>query len=168
MNYWELSMSRRESDDHMSVRLRQALTSLEPYLRHLPECEKAESWRGDGYWALRDPKREKIPQGYKEAGQIREWRSHVCGLQGYNGMIDPPCPGCSEQPVIRAAVCTCGLDALREQRVSGDEVLEVVTEALRCVARTDVFGRCALSRGHTGRHVNAASEEFAAVGDSRE
>lgn len=19
---------------------------------------------------------------------------HVCGLQGYNGMIDPPCPGC--------------------------------------------------------------------------
>ena len=19
---------------------------------------------------------------------------HVCGLQGYNGMVDPPCPGC--------------------------------------------------------------------------
>jgi hypothetical protein len=22
---------------------------------------------------------------------------HVCGLSGYNGMIDPPCPGCEER-----------------------------------------------------------------------
>ena len=35
---------------------------------------------------------------------------HVCGLSGYNPMIDPRCPGCFE-PQTRVG-CTCGLDAL--------------------------------------------------------
>jgi hypothetical protein len=29
-----------------------------------------------------------------EAQQAPKDPEHVCGLQGYNGMIDPPCPGC--------------------------------------------------------------------------
>lgn len=38
---------------------------------------------------------------------------HVCGLTGYNRMIDPPCPGCVGPQ--RIVGCTCGLSAIRQQ-----------------------------------------------------
>lgn len=25
-----------------------------------------------------------------------DYKPHTCGLTGYNGMIDPPCPGCAD------------------------------------------------------------------------
>jgi hypothetical protein len=28
---------------------------------------------------------------------------HVCGLSGYNGMIDPPCPACEAREAAREA-----------------------------------------------------------------
>ncbi len=30
---------------------------------------------------------------------LRKSPEHVCGLQGYNGMIDPPCPACEENRI---------------------------------------------------------------------
>ena len=34
--------------------------------------------------------------GYPGCPEKKE-SDHVCGLQGYNGMIDPPCPGCERR-----------------------------------------------------------------------
>ncbi len=34
---------------------------------------------------------------------------------------------------------------------------------MRCKARTDIFGRCALTKGHSGRHVNSLGESFGAA-----
>jgi hypothetical protein len=36
-------------------------------------------------------------KGHQRSCRAIEGPSHVCGLSGYNGMIDPPCPQCEWQ-----------------------------------------------------------------------
>jgi hypothetical protein len=82
--------------------------TLRDYVQHDSVCEKSERFKGDERYSLRTPRREKVGE------VIREWEQHVCGLSGYNPMLgDAPCPGCAQKlPLMRPAICTCGLDAL--------------------------------------------------------
>ena len=79
---------------HSSEKLLRAAQDLKQYIDTQPEgCVLAPD--GDGGWV--DVKE---LRGYELAAQAiveaekRPPNDHVCGLMGYNPMIDPPCPGC--------------------------------------------------------------------------
>ena len=81
---------------------------LEAYLQHKPECEK-----GTGELAPH-PTSGMFRRRYG-FGKILEGREHHCGLQGWNPMIDEPCPACTINHIERDEACTCGLaEALAE------------------------------------------------------
>lgn len=45
----------------------------------------------------------------KEVAALASATTHVCGLSGYNGMIDPPCPGCeAREKAFRGKAPTAG------------------------------------------------------------
>ena len=81
----------KEAEAHVAA-LTAQIQALRPYVRHVGTCE---------IWL------------YPPDAQLAV-SEHVCGLMGYNPMIDPPCPGCLDRckDIYRRPECTCGLAAL--------------------------------------------------------
>lgn len=76
--------------------------------QHKPECEL--SRRTGETWPSPTFGRRYIKRVNGTIGHLWE---HVCGLQGWNPMIDPACPGCEQSSDDHQPTCTCGLsDAL--------------------------------------------------------
>jgi hypothetical protein len=51
----------------------------------------------EGEWPYHPFTRDDLVERLRAAAGVQPSQAlsdHVCGMQGYNGMIDPPCPGC--------------------------------------------------------------------------
>jgi hypothetical protein len=72
------------------------------YRERLAEAEQAIEKAGRCLVMSNNGKAEALAilRGYKEAADSATG-PHVCGLAGYNGMTDPPCPACSASVTIR-------------------------------------------------------------------
>lgn len=85
--------------DNLKRRAEQAerhLARVTPYVQHNAGCQM---WIGRGsvprYLDSAQPCTCGLDTALTEQGEPKPTTpEHVCGLSGYNGMIDPPCPGC--------------------------------------------------------------------------
>lgn len=88
--------------------LLQALRNAEDELsRHRAEdsdtLRAMHSMIADHQTALRREEEKGYERGLRDARATAETKAatpkpeHVCGMMGYNGMIDPPCPACSPE-----------------------------------------------------------------------
>lgn len=80
---------------------REALSPAEQEPPRPDLCEARINWGTDGYvtgWGKCSN-----PKPCPVHGAEPRDRAHVCGLSGYNGMIDPPCPGCQDRHGVHGA-----------------------------------------------------------------